>query len=150
MSSLALWSLTFHPHLKALLVLTFFFFFNWSIIVLQCCVTFCCAMKRISYIYSYIPSLLDLPLRAPLGHHRAWSWAPCALWQVPPAICSAHGSACMSVLISQWAPPPLPSLVHRCILHTWVRITCAFSPRVILAAPSPTSPGPGLSSALQW
>ena len=32
--------------------------FNWSIIALQCCLSFCCIMKWISYIYIY-PLLLE-------------------------------------------------------------------------------------------
>ena len=43
-------------------------------------------MKWISYMYTYIPLLLNLPSPAPcpghLGHHRAPSWAPCAIQQV--------------------------------------------------------------------
>ena len=40
---------------------------NWSIITLQCYVSFCCIMKWINYMYTYIPSLLSfLPTRPPI------------------------------------------------------------------------------------
>ena len=50
------------------------------IIALQCCINFCCTATWISYMYTYIPSLLDSPHPSahpiPLSHHRAVGWAP--------------------------------------------------------------------------
>ena len=53
--------------------------FNWSIVTLQCHVSFCCATVWISYMDIYIPFPLELhpphPIPEHLGHHRAPSWA---------------------------------------------------------------------------
>ena len=39
-----------------LLQITFFNYFYWRIVDLQCCVIFCCSAKWINYIYTYIHS----------------------------------------------------------------------------------------------
>ena len=61
-------------HLKIFTYLINWFILNWRIIALQFCVSFCCK-------YTYIPSLLSLP-PTHLCHHRALSWAPCAIQQL--------------------------------------------------------------------
>ena len=43
-------------------------FFYWSIIVFQCCISFHCTIKWISSMYTYIPSILDLPPTFPPSH----------------------------------------------------------------------------------
>ena len=50
--------------------------------------------NEVSQLYVCIyPLPLELPIHShptPLGHHRAWSWAPCAIRQLPTS-CLTHG-----------------------------------------------------------
>ena len=121
--------------------LPFYFFFNWRIITLQCCVSFSHTTAWISYIYIhiyiyiyiYIPSFLSPPSH-PLGHHRALSWAP---WdsRFPLATYFMHGSVHASILFSQFV---LPLHMSPCLFPTSsLLISSLLSPgRVALLTPT--------------
>ena len=83
------------------------FTFNWRIITLQCCDSFCCVTTWIRYKYTYISSLLRLPPAhphpTPLGHHRAPNWVPCIMEQLPSRYFT-HGSEYMSMLFFPFVP----------------------------------------------
>ena len=84
---------------------------NWDIVTLQCYVGFCCTVKWISYVCSYIPSLLELPPTSsphpiPPGHPRAQSWAPSVTQELPPSSpfytwpCILRSSSSKSIFMS--------------------------------------------------
>ena len=101
----------------------FIFTFYWTIITLRCFVSFCCTMKWISCMYAYISSPIDLrPTPVPLGHHRAWAERLKLYSSFSLAICFAHGSVYMSILISQLIPSSPPSCVHVSVLYICVSI----------------------------
>ena len=53
-------------------------------------------------------------LPSPLGHHRALSWAPCAIQQLPLAIHLTRDSVCMLMLLSQFVPSSSSPTVSIC------------------------------------
>ena len=92
---------------------------KWTELIgaLQCCVSFYCTVKWISYMYTYIPSVLDLRPTTPVSPHRAASWAPTAVNQLPTSQLSYTRQCYMSVPISQLillspSPPALCPQVH--------------------------------------
>ena len=78
--------------------------FYWSIVALQCCVSFLlCSKVNQSYVYIYT---LFLRFPSHLGQHRALSRVPCVLYsRFSLVIYFIHSSVYMSVPISQFIPP---------------------------------------------
>ena len=86
----------------------FFFFLSWKIGALQCCVSFCCAAKWISYTYACIPSSLGfLPIEVTTEH---WVALPVLYSRFSLVIYSLHVHArtcicvCVCVLVAQSCP----------------------------------------------
>ena len=101
------------------------FFFNWRVIDLQCCVSFCHTRIGINFYISlynqslyinlfiiYVLSFWSLPLPSCptlLGSHTAPPWLPVFYSSFPLPICCTGDSVHMSMVLSQFfLPSPSP------------------------------------------
>jgi len=95
------------------------YIFDWSIVALHCHVSFFCTAKWISYMYSYIPYLLDfLPILLTTDH---WVEFPVLYSMFSLAIYFVHSinSVCRSIPIFQFIPHLLLfPLVSICLFST--------------------------------
>ena len=97
-----------------ILVLFYFYFFNWRIIDLQCCIVFCHITRWINPKDTYVPFLLNLspifypipPLQVVIGY-----WAELCYRATSHQISFARGNVKDSVLLSQLSPPSLSPAV---------------------------------------
>ena len=109
---------------RAIQITHFFFdfFFNWSLIALQCCLSLCCTATWTSCKYTYNPSPLSLPHPSPPGHRRAAGWAlrstAASHWLAISHMVAAYVRAALSVTpaSSSLCPSLCP---HVCSLHFW-------------------------------
>ena len=89
------------PWLFVILFLFVVSFFNWSIIALQCRVSFCCATLWVSHRYTYRPLLLEPPFHATFpapGSSQSIRLGPLCFQQRPPSYLFYASSVCMALL----------------------------------------------------
>ena len=97
----------------------------WSIIALQCCISFYCTAKLIRpYIYIH-PLTFGLPSYS--GHPSALSTVHCAVRYVLIIyfICNINMCQCVhvSILISQFLPSPLPLGIYIFVIYVCASIS---------------------------
>ena len=113
----------------------FFKKFYWEIVALQYCSGFCHTATGISHRYTYVPSLLNLPLTShlpyPLGCHGALGWTPCVTEQMPTG-CLFHTWEYICVCPTLWIHPvlSLPHCVRKPVLLC-LRLHCCPADRFI-------------------
>ena len=104
-----------HSHPQAILIC---FFFNWSIVGLQCCVNFCYTAKWLSYTYIYsFPH--SFPLCFVTGY---WIQFPVLYNRTLLFIHSLYHSLHLLIADSQFIHllPPSPLATQVCSLWLWV------------------------------
>ena len=91
-------------HVTANGIISFFFFFNWRIVVLQCCVSFRYTAKRLSYTYTYIHSF---PVSFPIQIiSECWVEFPVLYSRSFLIIHFIYSSVYMLIPNSYFIPPP--------------------------------------------
>ena len=102
--------------------------FYWSIVALECCVSFCYTMKSNGYIYTYIPSPLALAPTPPascLSMSSQSSQLSSVLYsRFIFTVCFTHGSVFVNpnLPIDPTLPFPPPPGVHMSTLYACVSI----------------------------
>ena len=116
-------------------------------------VSFYRTMKGISYTYTYITSLLDLPptpMSCPfIGHHKALDWGPCAIQEVPTSclfyrcVWAMSHQSCLTLSYSMDCSPPGSSVygILQARILEWVAVPFSrYSPHPRIESTSPALP----------